>query len=364
MQEVVIINVTEYSKYALSILFIFIIYISYKLVKPYLLIIITAIILTYVFSPLFNLLRKAIKNKYVCSLLVLIIMILLFSIPSLFLLHNLSTQGFEQYKIIKNVMSDPSLFQCVQGNTDFCALYMNLLAPDDRVLVEDFLKNSILTLAQNMTTSVLSFLSTLPSKILDFCVMVFLMFFLLADGKMLFQKVINFFPMKIEHEKYLLTSIKETTDAVVFGQVSIALLQGILALAGFWLIGVKHAVLLGTFVAFLGVIPFLGPTLVWVPLTVYYILTGVEAGSNTLIIKGIIIAGYGALILSAVETLLKPKIIGDKAKLHPALVFLGIIGGLSLFGIIGFFLGPLILGVLTALIKIYEREKILQMKKG
>lgn len=359
----IIINITEYSKYALSILFVFVIYLCYILIKPFLLIIITAIILTYVFSPLYNLLHKVITYKYLCSLVVLVIMILLFSIPSVFLLHSLSTQGFEQYKIIKNIVSEPAIFQCVQGDTDFCELYMNLLAPEDRELVEEFLKKSVLTLAQNMATAVLAFLSALPSKIFDFFVMIFLMFFLLADGKMLFQKVINFFPMKIEHEKYLLASLKETTDAVVFGQVSIALLQGILALAGFWIIGVKHAVLLGALVAFLGVIPFFGPTLVWVPLTLYYVLTGIDAGSNTLIIKGIIIAAYGALVLSAVESLLKPKIIGDKAKLHPAIVFLGIIGGLSLFGFIGFFLGPIILGVLTALIKIYEKEKLLQLKR-
>ncbi len=358
----IVVNVTKYSKYALSILFIFVLYISYKLVKPYLLIIITAIILSYVFSPLYNLINKVIKYKYLCSLLVLVIMILLFSIPSVFILHSLSTQGFEQYKIVKEFVSDPTVFQCVQGDTDFCKLYLNLLAPDDRVLVETFLKNSILAIAQNIATSALSFLTALPSKIFDFFVMIFLMFFLLADGKMLFQKVINFFPMKIEHEKYLLASVKETTDAVVFGQVSIAILQGILALAGFWLLGVKHAVLLSAFIAFLGVIPFLGPTLVWVPLTIYYIITGIQIGSNSAIIKGVIIAIYGALILSAVESLLKPKIIGDKAKLHPALVFLGIIGGLSLFGFIGFFLGPLILGVLTALIKIYEKEKIIQLK--
>jgi len=82
-----------------------------------------------------------------------------------------------------------------------------------------------------------------------------------------------------------------------------------------------------------------------------------------LIIKAIIIAIYGAIVLGTVETFLKPKIIGDKAKLHPALVFMGIIGGLSLFGFIGFFVGPIILGILSALIKIYEKEKIIQLKK-
>lgn len=357
-------NVAEYSKYALSILFIFVIYLSYLLVKPYLLAIISAIILTYVFSPLYNLLNKPIKNKYACSFTVLVLIILLFSIPSLFLLHSLSTQGYEQYIIIKDFVSNPTAFQCVAGNTDFCALYQNLFSSEDRTLIEEFAKNTMLSIAQNIATAIMEFLTALPSKAIEFSIMIFIMFFLFADGKMLFSKVMNFFPMKIEHEKYLLTSLKETTDAVVFGQVFIALLQGILACVGFWFIGVEHAVFLGGIVAFLGVIPFLGPTLVWVPLMIYYISMGIQTNSNTLIIKAIIIAIYGIIVLGAVENFLKPKIIGDKAKLHPVLVFIGIIGGLSLFGFIGFFIGPIILGVLSALIKIYEKEKILQVKRG
>ncbi|MFA6888170.1 MAG: AI-2E family transporter [Candidatus Woesearchaeota archaeon] len=356
-------NVTEYSKYALSILFIFIIYLSYLLIKPYLLAIISAVILTYVFSPLYNLLNKPIKNKYACSLTVLILITLLFSIPSIFLLHSLSTQGYEQYNALKEFVSNPNAFQCITANTDFCALYFNVFSAENRILIEEFAKNSLLNIAQKSVTASINFLAALPSKAIEFCIMVFIMFFLFADGKTLFAKIVNFFPMKIEHEKYLLGSLKETTDAVVFGQVSIALLQGILAVIGFWLIGVNHAVLLGGIVAFLGVIPFLGPTVVWVPLMIYYLTLGIQTDSNTLIIKAIIIAIYGAIVLGTVETFLKPKIIGDKAKLHPALVFMGIIGGLSLFGFIGFFVGPIILGILSALIKIYEKEKIIQLKK-
>jgi predicted PurR-regulated permease PerM len=189
------------------------------------------------------------------------------------------------------------------------------------------------------------------------------MFFFFMDGKKLFETVKNFLPMKLEHENYLIHTLKETTDAVVFGQVFIAVLQGVLAALGFWIIGVDHALLLGSFIIFLGVIPFFGPALVWAPLATYFIITGIQLGSLAVLGKGVIIAVFGIAVLSAIENLLKPKIIGDKAKLHPALVFLGVIGGLSLFGFIGFFLGPIILAVLFTLIKIYEKEKLLQLKK-
>lgn len=358
------INVAQYSKYALSILFLFVLYISYLLVKPLLLTIITAIILVYVFSPVYNFFNaRLIHNKYLCSLTVLILVFLVLSAPLVYLLHALSQQGIEQYSVVKQFVSDPLLFECTSGNTDFCQTYASLLTPEDRSLLQDFFKNSLLSVGNKFTTAFFSALSTLPSKFLEFFIMLFLMFFFFMDGKKLFETVKNFLPMKLEHENYLIHTLKETTDAVVFGQVFIAVLQGVLAALGFWIIGVDHALLLGSFIIFLGVIPFFGPALVWAPLATYFIITGIQLGSLAVLGKGVIIAVFGIAVLSAIENLLKPKIIGDKAKLHPALVFLGVIGGLSLFGFIGFFLGPIILAVLFTLIKIYEKEKLLQLKK-
>lgn len=357
-------NVTQYSKYALSIFFIFILYIAYLLLKPFILTILTAVILVYVFSPVYNFVnRKLIANKYLCSLVVLTAVFLLMSIPVVFILHSLSQQGYEQYTVLKETFSDPTLLECTNGNTEFCATYMSFLTDEERSVLQDFLKNSVVNIAQKVMTQSFALLSSLPSKFLDFFVMIFLMFFLFMDGKKLFETVKNFLPMKLEHEQYLINTLKETTDAVVFGQISIAMLQGVLAWVGFALMGVNHALLLGAFISFLGVIPFFGPTLVWVPLALYHIGIGLRTGDTSTFILGLVIAAYGAIVLGLIENLLKPKIIGDKAKLHPALVFLGVIGGISFFGFIGFFLGPIILAVLFTLIRIYEKEKIIQLKR-
>lgn len=359
------INVSEYSKYALTILFVIVLYISYLLVKPLLLTIITAIILVYVFSPVYNFFHRYIANKYACSLLVLVLLFLLFSVPLVFVLNTLTKQGYEQYTFMKSFLSDPMLLECPKEDvSDFCSVYTSFLGREEQTMIREFLKDALIGIGQRVWTTTFSMLTTLPTKILDFFVMIFLMFFLFADGKRLFTTVINFFPMKIEHENYLLNTLKETTDAVVFGQVFIAFLVGFAAAAGFWLFGISHALLLGALITFLGVIPFLGPTIVWVPLALYFIILGIDTGDTGLFLKGILLVAYGALVLGTIENLLKPKIIGDRAKLHPALVFIGVIGGLSLFGFIGFFLGPIILSVFTTLIKIYEKEKMRQIKKA
>lgn len=340
-------------------------YISYLLVKPLLLTIITAIILVYVFSPVYNFVNKRlISNKYLCSFIVILVIFILLSIPLVFLINSISKQGYEQYTILKQLISDPTLLECTDGDTTFCITYESFLNPEERSILHEFLKDALIGVGQRIWTTTSALLSSTPSKFLDFFVMIFLMFFLFVDGKNLFSTIRNFFPMKIEHETYLLNTLKETTDAVVFGQIFIALLEGITAALGFWLFGINHALLLGLIVAFLAVIPFIGPTVIWVPIAIYLIITGIKLGSTLIFVKGILLAVYGAVVLSAIETLLKPKIIGDRAKLHPAIVFIGVIGGLSLFGFIGFFLGPIILAVFTTLIKIYEKEKMLQLKRG
>lgn len=326
--------------------------------------IVTAIILVYVFSPAYNFLHaRVIPNRYLCSLVVLAGIFILLSLPLVLLLHSLSQQGVQQYTFVKQFVSDPTLFECTNGNTAFCAQYASLLSMEDKQIVQDFVKNAFLGVGQKFLTQIFTFLSVLPSKLFDFFVMIFLMFFLFVDGKHLFAIVRNFFPMKTEHEEYLMTTLKDTTDAVVFGQIFIALLQGVLAGLGFWILGVQHALLLGAFITVLGVIPFVGPMIVWLPLAVFYLISGIQTGDTGFIIRGVILAFYGILVLSTIENLLKPKIIGDKAKLHPALVFLGVIGGLSLFGFIGFFLGPILLAVLVTLIRIYEKEKIIQTRR-
>lgn len=359
------INIKDYSKHALSILFLFVLYLSYLLLKPVLLTIVTAIILVYVFSPVYNFINaRFISNRYLCSFVVLALILVLFSLPLVIMLHSLSQQGLQQYTYVKQFVSDPLLLECTNGNTAFCEEYASLLSTDDKKVLQDFVKNAFLGLGQKFLTQIFTFLSVLPSKLFDFFIMIFLMFFLFVDGKRLFVTVKNFLPMKLEHEESLITTLKETTDAVVFGQVFIALLQGILASAGFWILGVEHALLLGAFITLLGVIPFVGPMIVWLPLALYYFSSGIQMGNTGLIIRAVILVLYGVLVLSTVENLLKPKLIGDKAKLHPALVFLGVIGGLSLFGFIGFFLGPIVLAVLVTLIRIYEKEKIIQMRRN
>ncbi len=359
-------NIVEYSKYTLTLLFLLLIYIVYLVLKPFLLTIISAVILAYIFFPLYKLLRKyVIKNRYLCSFAVLVLIFVVVSVPLFFVIHSLSDQGREAYTLVRGYISDPMLLDCSKSTSSFCGVFTSFFTAEESQLIQNYIQKAVVTIGQTGAAKLYAVLATLPAKFTDFLIMIFLLFFLFVDGHKLLALIRELLPMKLEHESYILKTLKETTDAIVFGQTVTAVFQGIVAGIGFWLFGIPHAALLGVVVAFLAIIPFVGSTAVWVPIAIYFLVTGVEIGSSLLIIKGVLLILYGALFISTIDTFLKPKIIGDKAKLHPAVVLLGVIAGVSFFGSIGFFLGPILFGAFFSMITIYKKEKQLQLhKKG
>jgi predicted PurR-regulated permease PerM len=109
--------------------------------------------------------------------------------------------------------------------------------------------------------------------------------------------------------------------------------------------------------AFAALIPFIGTPIIWMPAALYKIFNGLTANNNSAITQGVLLMLYGVLIVSTIDNLLKPKIIGNKAKVHPIFVLLGVLGGLKLFGVIGLVIGPVILAVGTIIVRIYEEER-------
>jgi predicted PurR-regulated permease PerM len=358
-------NIVQYSKHTLTLVFLLLLYLAYLLVKPLLLTIITAILLAYLFFPIYTFLHtRIIKNSYISSFLVLILILLIVTIPAVFILHSLTEEGLSAYNSVKMYVSDPTLFDCSVTAHVLCTTYTSFFDESDRTVFQTFLQDAVVSVGKSVWTKVYTLFIELPSRFIDFIIMIFLLFFLFVDGKGVLENIRHLLPMKLEHETYILKTLKETTDAIVFGQTVTAVLQGVIAGVGFWIFGVPHPLLLGVIVGFLAIIPFIGATVVFVPIALSFILLGLNTGDNMVLIKGILLVVYGLLFISSIDTFLKPKIIGDKAKLHPAFVFVGVIGGLSLFGIIGFFLGPIIFGLFLSMIHIYKKEKKQQLRVG
>jgi predicted PurR-regulated permease PerM len=174
----------------------------------------------------------------------------------------------------------------------------------------------------------------LPSLLLSILVFLFSFFYILVGWDSLTKQIKNFIPFK-DKEK-ITREINFSTHGIIFGYFLIAILDFIVATIGFYIAGVNFYLLLSFIVAIFVFIPGLGPSLVSVPLLVYYALESNWYGFVVILITWAIIALF-------LETFLASKLLAGKARIHPLIMLIGILGGTAIFGIFGFIIGPLIL---------------------
>ena len=154
-----------------------------------------------------------------------------------------------------------------------------------------------------------------------------------------FAFVFGFFVFRwLQKIGYLRMKAEDVTSVIVYGVIGTALIQAMLALFGFWLLAVPQPFLLATCVIILGLFPVAGSSLVWIPVAIWQLMTGQ-------IVAGIIMGVYGALIIGGVDNFLKPYLISRGSQMPFLLVFFGVIGGVVTFGILGIFLGPMLLAL-------------------
>ena len=176
-----------------------------------------------------------------------------------------------------------------------------------------------------------------------------ILFFVFRDGHTAIEKVISLLPLSRDRAVRLLTGIRDSIIANLYGILAVGLAQGLLTGAALAILRVPSALLLGLTAAVCSVIPIVGTTLVWVPAAIYLMATGHIA-------KGIILILWGALVVSTVDNIIRPLVIGSRVELHPLLLLLALLGGLQAFGFIGIFVGPVVISLIAALITMLREE--------
>ena len=179
------------------------------------------------------------------------------------------------------------------------------------------------------------------SLIVDMAVTVFVLFFLLRDGRTLLRKGAVLVPLRREQVRRLFIRIKTTLYAIVYGTIAMAAIQGALTGVAFWILGLAAPVLWGVIAGLCALLPVIGTTMVLLPAVCMLLFSGYW-------IKAIILAVWGLLIVHPVDNILRPYLIGDRARLSMLMVFFALFGGLEAFGPVGLFVGPLILSLTVA----------------
>jgi predicted PurR-regulated permease PerM len=197
----------------------------------------------------------------------------------------------------------------------------------------------LVTVASRMTASTAAFL-------LNLFVMVYAMFFFLKDGEKILEKIFYYLPLRDEDEALMLQRFASITRATVKGTLVIGIIQGALAGFAFWVAGIDGAAFWGTIMAILSIVPGIGAALIWVPGVIYLIVTGQ-------LLAGLLLFAWCAAVVGTIDNILRPILVGKDAKLPDLLILLGTLGGLFLFGPIGFIVGPIVCGLFLTVWDIY-----------
>ena len=325
-----------------GILLASLIFLGFQVLHEFLLSLIWAFILAYVTWPAYHQLRYRLKNRNTLSAALMTFFIALFLLLTVYWLVSLLQEELKtayqalsadfaqgSYQLPEEIARIPWLGEYLQDgldrlNSDKTGLAMQLA---------DWMKQWVGEFAK--------FLGNIGRYVIKLGVVLVTLFFCFRDGdeaiKQLHQGVVRFLGKK---QDIYLQAAGNTTRAVVYGLVIAALGQGILAGVGYSVAGVKAPVLFGAITALLALVP-MGATLIWMPIAIALILGNqLWAGAGLLL--------WGVLVVSTVDNVIRPIVISGASRVPFLVVLFGVLGGLNAFGIIGLFLGPVILAVLLA----------------
>jgi len=339
-----------YNKYIIIIIFSLLSFLGFLLIKPFIGVITFALLLGYVFYPLFKKFNnRIIKKKNIASFIFSLFLLIIIILPSLFLLNTLAKEATVFYVVVKQKLV--SIYS-PEGKISDTIINEILADPKKAFYVQEFTQK----LTKAITNSISNFIFSLPKRIIDFFLLFFILFYVFKNGNAYAKRIKELLPFEKERKDYLVKRFKGIIDALVYGYVIIALIEGFLGGLIFYLLGIPNPVLFGILMAFLSFLPFIGPTVVWVPASLIFIFNGFTSNSNVLLIKGIILLLYGFFVMTTIDNLLKPRIVGARAKVNPVIIFIGILGGIYLMGGSGIILGPLALVILISLFEAYSKK--------
>ncbi|MFH0868421.1 MAG: AI-2E family transporter, partial [Candidatus Woesearchaeota archaeon] len=325
----------------------------YLLLKPLLNIFLASIILTYTFYPIYRKIKKLLKYENISILVTLLLIVILFLMPFVFIASQIPKQTAYVYDYAKaNVIGkDFFKFDCVNINSIKCNA-VNFLSGAGYFDLDKAME-SIFEKATKMATYVVV---GIPNIIAAIVLALFISFFLFKDGKKLMDNIAKIIPLHKKYSDKLIEKFGQITHSVVFAHIIVAVAQGAVGAVGFYIFGVKSAIFWGVVMAIFALLPLIGPAIIWVPAALLLVINGIIINSYWGIGLGIGLFLYGVFIISTIDNLLRMKIIGDTSNVHPLTVLVGIIGGINLFGLVGIFIGPIALSLLITFFRDFSRN--------
>jgi predicted PurR-regulated permease PerM len=326
-----------------------------RLLWPFLSLLILSFLLTNIFRPTYDFINRY-TSSTLASLLTCLLILLLVFIPLTFFVVSLSKEALDQFQYMKGINLGDKITELAQNNSFFIAAQEYLNSTGISFTIDDITQNLTeysRTFALFLYDTASSWAANIITFIVDFALMILVIFFLLIDYDRFVKFVQQLSPLPEDQEKQLISKFQKISQAILLGNGICGLIQGVLGGILFAYFQIGSPIIWGGIMGTMAFLPIVGIGVILLPTALIFLLKG-QIG------QAIFIAVFYFVLSMTVEYLLKPKLVGSKVKMHTLIVFLSIIGGLSVFGVLGIIYGPLIMTAFLTLADIYKKNYALQ----
>jgi predicted PurR-regulated permease PerM len=329
---------------------VFALYLCWAMLQPFIEVLLWAVVLVIVFYPVHTRILKKVTNPGWAAVLSCLIVIVAILVPLTLITFAIvrELKGFAD-SLQGNIQSflDP--------NSPIMGRVLNWLGQyADAETIEQlrsgaFFADRVKGFGSMIAGRTLGFVGGAVGVVVEVFFVIFTMYYMFRDGERMRAALRNVLPLEESKSREILERTREVISASVYGVLVIATIQGTLGGLAFWALGLPSPLLWGVVMIFFSMIPMAGAFVVWGPAAIYLALTG-HVG------KAIALTVIGVLVIGSIDNFLRPKLVGEKTRLHELLIFFSVLGGLQVFGVLGLVLGPVVVAITMALIDILRHS--------
>ncbi len=334
-------------------IFIALAYLSYLVSAPLIKPMSWAMLFSFMVYPVFRRLKdryfpRSVSGNWAATLATGVVVLLLV-VPTMFAGFVAAREGVRFYETVADVVAEMG----TSGEGALSALLPEHTVEKMQAWMEHYpiLRTGVRQAAEFAASTAVAASRQVLGSTLTFlyylALIIVFSFFLIRDGHLIIDYLTDIMPLPPKESEAFFRRAQEVMQAVVYGVIATALAQGMAGAVGWFIVGLPNPAFFGALMALFAMIPLLGTALVWVPGAIYLFYTAEP-------INAVVLIAWGVLVVSMVDTLMRPMFISGEARVHLLIVFVGVIGGVAAWGLLGLFMGPLVVTMFVFLLDNYR----------
>ena len=327
-------------------------YLFFDMIYPYIFALFWAAVIASIFHPVYRWIRKHLKHEEVSAAISVALVVLIVLIPLSGVLAIVANQAVQTYNTLNNPETVDSAQAWVEGLVEL-PIVAEYIGDVD---IEERIKSASSTIASTGVEWLKVGAGSTMSAVINLLIMLYSLYYFFKDGEKWLKRLMHLLPFGDDNEKVLYEKFASTGKATLKGTILLGVIQGTVGGLFFLIVGIPSAAFWGLLMVVLSIIPAVGAFIIWFPGFIYLLATGQYWQALVLL--------AGGIVISVLDNLLRPPLVGKDIQMHPMLILFSTIGGIAVFGITGVVIGPMITAFFFAILHMYETKYKRQLESA